>query len=458
MSKIKSIYICKECGKFSPKWLGKCPDCSAWNSFEEKIVEKTVSSQGISSFNGNPTKLVDIDVLNDRRIITGDKEFDRVLGGGIVIDSVNILSAPPGAGKSTLLLGIANRLAKKGINVLYASGEESESQIKSRANRILKDDISENLYVISDPYKRLETIIEIDKVIDAKLIIIDSIQTFTLDRCLPSRAGSPTQVKECASEIVTLCKNKDNPKCSIIIGQMVKNDEIAGPRTLEHLVDAVFVLEGDNFDEMRLLYSNKNRFGTPEVGIYRMVEEGMIPVSNPSEAFITKRENGEAVVGSAITIIKEGSRPIAVEIESLISKSFTPYPTRLGEGIRKDQLNILISILEQRGAQNLYDKNVIVKATGNLKLQESSVGLAIVMSITSSIYRIPISPDIVFIAELGLTGELKKAQNIEQKIKEAERMGFKTIIIPSQQVKTDSKIKILKMKDLVSVIKYIFNK
>ncbi|WP_298845901.1 DNA repair protein RadA [Clostridium sp.] len=455
MAKDKIIYICKECGSHAPKWMGKCNDCGAWNSYEEKLVKATSAKQNtLNSLVAatKPTKLKAVKQSNSDRIITGVSEFDRVMGGGIVRDSVTIISAPPGAGKSTLLLQLANSLSLKEYKILYASGEESKSQIKNRADRTVKE-IADNFWVVSDT--KLDEIIQHIETVDADLIILDSIQTFTLDEYSSSRAGSPTQVIECATALKNIAKNPDRPRAVFLVGQMTKADEMAGPRILEHLVDTVLYLEGEDGEELKHLVSKKNRFGnTEESGMFRLSDVGMEEITDPSEFFMTKRD--ELVPGSALAVIKDGTRPIVIEIESLVSKSFTPYPSRLSECFaRKEQLGTLISILEERGGIGLYDKNVIIKATGGLKLTETSVNLAVVMSIASSSLNHGIATDTVFIGELGLTGELKKVPSLEQRLKEVDRMGFKKAYIPQNCLKTGVKFKNLRVipcKKLTDVI------
>lgn len=457
MAKTKTIFVCSSCGYKTNKWQGKCPSCESWNTFEEQIEQPAspkFSTGAIAT--SKPVKLKDVVTKKDDRILVGDSEIDRMFGGGIVRDSISILSAPPGAGKSTLAMLLSGKLSKLGYSVLYASGEESETQIKNRANRILQPDMLDNLYLVSDKYKRLETVLEAINTVDPDFIVLDSIQTFTLDRCLPSRAGSPTQVVECANEIVTVCKDNKRPRACMIIGQMVKNDELAGPRQLEHLVDSVFYLEGDPYEELRVCTSSKNRFGELET-VFFNINDGMESVANPADYLLTKREPTDKVNGSAITIIKEGTRPLAIEIESLVSRSFMPYPSRLSEGMRKDQLNIIISILEQKCGFNFSDKNVAVKSVGNIKLQETSTSLAIAMSVASSLKQKPLPSDVVFVGEVGLTGELKKAQGLESKIKEAERMGFKEVVVPIQDIKGKYGIAITKMKTIKDVInRFVF--
>jgi len=454
LAKDKKVYICKECGSESPKWMGKCNDCGAWNTYEEKIVKASSikSNSSRMAITTNPTKLRAIVQSNSDRIVTGVSEFDRVMGGGIVRDSISIISAPPGMGKSTLLLQLANALSLKGYKILYASGEESNSQIKNRADRTVKE-IADNFWVVSDT--KLDQILQHIETVDADLIILDSIQTFTLEEYSGSRAGSPTQVIECATALKDKAKNPDRPRAVFLVGQMTKADEMAGPRILEHLVDTVLYIEGEDGEELKHLISKKNRYGdTSESGLFRMSEIGMEEIADPSEFFMTKRE--ELVPGSALAVIKDGTRPIVVEVESLVSKSFTPYPSRLSECFaRKEQLGTLISILEERGGVGLYDKNVIIKATGGLKLTETSVNLAVVMSIASSALNHGISTDTVFIGELGLTGELKKVPSLEQRLKEVDRMGFKKAYIPMNCLKAGVKfknIKVIPCKKLIDVI------
>ncbi len=405
----------------------------------------------------NPIRLSDVQADTSQRIITSIEEFNRVLGGGIVKDSVTILTARPGAGKSTLLLQISSDVAKKGYKVLYASGEESETQIRLRSNRILNH-IPDNIWILSDI--SMDNVLRAIEEIDADLVIIDSIQTFVLEE-YSSRAGSPIQTIECANALVEIAKSKDRPRAVIMVGHMTKADEMAGLRTLEHLVDTVIYLEGESDESIRTLMATKNRFGrTGETGFFSMEEEGMVPIDNPSEFFITKREDGLDVPGTALSVIKEGSRQITVEIESLVSRSFTPYPSRIGECLRKDQLNTLISILEQRGGINLYDKNVVIKATGGLKLRETAVNLAIIMSIVSSVLEKGIPNDVVFIADVGLTGELKRVPSLESRIKELDRMGYRRAYICKDGLKQKlnlRNLKVVELRNLQEVINHVFD-
>ena len=456
--KKKTLYRCSSCGFESIKWLGKCPTCNSWNTLEETVVESKSLETRVRQASKKPIKkLFEVVSNKNDRIVTGINEFDRVMGGGIVKDSISIITARPGAGKSTLLLQISDAIAKKGYKVIYASGEESDSQIKNRADRILNK-IHEDIWVLQET--SLDNVLDAVEEIKPNMLIVDSIQTFTMEASLPARAGSPTQTMECANALLQIAKNEKRPMAVIVVGQMTKNDELAGLRALEHLVDTVLIIEDDNDEELRVLVSSKNRFGSIENGFFEMCEKGVISIDNPSEFFMTKREEGEVVSGSALTVIKEGTRAIITEIESLVSKSFTPYPTRIGETLGKDKLNTLISILEQRGGINLYDKNVIIKTTGGIKIREQGINLAVIMSIVSSVKQQGIESNIAFIADVGLTGELKKVPSLESRVKELERMGFKKVYVPKDSFIRDNnfkKIEVIELKTLANVISHVYN-
>jgi DNA repair protein RadA/Sms len=456
--KKKTLYRCSSCGFESIKWLGKCPTCNSWNTLEETVVEsKSLETKARQASKKPIKKLFEVVSNKNDRIVTGINEFDRVMGGGIVKDSISIITARPGAGKSTLLLQISDAIAKKGHKVIYASGEESDSQIKNRADRII-DKIHEDIWVLQET--SLDNVLDAVEEIKPDMLIVDSIQTFTMEASLPARAGSPTQTMECANALLQIAKNEKRPMAVIVVGQMTKNDELAGLRALEHLVDTVLIIEDDNDEELRVLVSSKNRFGSIENGFFEMCEKGVISIDNPSEFFMTKREEGELVSGSALTVIKEGTRAIITEIESLVSKSFTPYPTRIGETLGKDKLNTLISILEQRGNINLYDKNVIIKTTGGIKIREQGINLAVIMSIVSSVKQQGIESSTAFIADVGLTGELKKVPSLESRVKELERMGFKKVYVPKNSFIRDSNFKIIEvieLKTLANVISHVYN-
>ncbi|OPX45444.1 hypothetical protein CLHUN_08140 [Ruminiclostridium hungatei] len=440
--------------------MGRCPDCQNWNTLEEVAAEVKKSGR-VSQPRAikKIARLTEIKAGNSDRILTGINEFNRVMGGGIVRDSITIITAKPGAGKSTLLLQVADDVASRGLKVLYVSGEESESQIKNRADRLF-DSIETGVWVYSD--NSMDNVLEAVNRLDPDLLIVDSIQTFVLEGFPGSRAGSPTQTMECANELLKLAKDPQRPRAVFLVGQMNKNEEIAGLRSLEHLVDAVLILDGDNEEELRGLSVTKNRFGsTWERGYFSMTEKGLVSIDNPSEFFMTARDKNEAVSGSALTVVKDGSRPIIVEIESLVSKTFTPFPSRIGECIRREQLSTLISILEQRGKISLYDKDVVIKTTGGLKFKEPAVNLSIIMSIVSSVYDREIPGSTVFISDVGLTGELKKVPSLELRIRELDRRGFKRVYIAKNGLIRAQDIKhleIVECKSLQDVIRHVFQK
>ena len=368
MAKQKTTYKCKECGNIIMRWAGQCPHCSAWNTIEEYIepvgTPARVAAAKAQNRTVNALKLKDVQAQEMNRIKTGNDEFDRVVGGGLVNDSMTIIAGAPGIGKSSLLILLCDQLIALGKTVVYASGEESCSQIKSRAERL-------NLNHIDDMYISdttcMDDVLALINQVDADFIIVDSINTFTLNEHLPSRAGSPTQTTESASALQDIAKRSHKPRAIIMVGQVNKEDELMGMRSLEHMVDTVLMLEGDSNDTFRILYTTKNRFGdTGETGFFQMTEHGMEEVRNPSEFFLTSRE--ESVVGTSLTVLKEGSRPIVVEIESLVTRSFTAYPSRITETMSRDRVNVLISVLEQHCGMTFVDKNVIINAQNNLKL------------------------------------------------------------------------------------------
>ncbi len=455
--KRKTSYTCEECGYQTSGYLGRCPECNTWGSIKEVLVEDKKSGSRKVDLKKPILRLKDVQSSNSDRIITSINEFNRVMGGGIVKDSVTLLSAKPGAGKSTLLLQVANDLGDIGLRVLYASGEESESQIKNRADRITSK-VNQNVWVMGD--NRLDNVLfNIDE-IDPDIIIIDSIQTFTLAEFQSSRAGSPTQTMECANALLNVAKNSDRPRAVILIGQMTKEDEIAGVRALEHLVDTVLIIEGESGEELRTLLTTKNRYGsTGEMGFFYITDKGMVSIDNPSEYFMTTREHNKIVPGSSITVVREGTRPVILEIESLVSQSFMPYPSRIGECMKREQLNTLISIIEQRGSIKLYDKNVVIKTTGGMKLKEQASNLAVLMSVVSSVKGIGIPSNTVFISDVGLTGELKRVPSLDVRLKELDRMGFKNVYIApntGKNIKTKN-LKIIELKELREVIDHVFN-
>lgn len=455
MAKVKKRFKCTECETEYAKWSGQC-SCGSWNTIveceEEYVTSKVGSTFGrkVKKGTDRATKLRDVDDKGEKRFQTGIGEFDRVLGGGIVRGSITIITAPPGTGKSTLLLKVSDEVAKKGLNVIYASGEESEAQIKLRAHRILNG-IHDNIYIA--PGDDLDDIFASVEKYSAELLIIDSVQTCGVSY-IEGKIGGNSQIMECAERIRQRAKYQDKNLMVILVGQMTKDDELAGSRKLEHLVDTVINLEAQ--EELRLLRGTKNRFGgTGEVGMFEMDSDGLTGIDNPSKYFLTERD--EPIPGSALAISKEGTRPIIVEVECAVSKSLAPFPARYTEGIRKDKLNILLGILEGSGI-NFFEENVMVKPTGGMKLTENATDLAIVMSIVSAKKRKAIPEGVVFVGELGLTGEIKKVPSLEMRIKELDRMGFKEVIVPNQSLKNPLdglKIKVTRMKTIGDCIRYL---
>lgn len=451
MSKPKIIYICSNCGYETTGYFGKCQSCGSWGTLTEKITNNPNSDSKVRKLSSSSKKLAEISTSSSTRIQTNIGELNRVLGNGIVRDSVTIVTAKPGAGKSTLLLQLSDDLAKQNFKVLYASGEESETQIRNRADRLKI--ISENIWIIST--NSINTIEEEIEKIDPDILIFDSIQTIADDN-LTQRNGSPTQVNEVSSKIVNISKYSNKKRASFIVGQMTKQDELAGVRTLEHLVDCVLVLETGESDQIRTLYSTKNRYGdTGEVGFFEMTEGGLISIDNPSEFFVSHNSDS---FGKSLSVLRHGSRYIIGEVESLVSKSYFPYPQRISESVRRDNLNIIASILEETAGIPLEDKNIILKTTGGAKINDVSADFSIAMSIVSSYYKKAIGNDIVFCGEIGLTGEVKKVQNIKQRLSEVSRLGYSAIIVSNSQKLNheNNNLKIIKVKNLKEAIKLFF--
>jgi len=459
MAKTKTQFKCKKCEHVTPKWEGRCSGCKEWNTMEEEVVSTTKSvspttpRKQMGGGKNKATRLKDVKVTKDERIVVKDKEFNRVMGGGIVKDSVSIITAPPGTGKSTLLLMIADQLGSTGYRVYYATGEESTSQIKERSDRIAPS-LSEHVWIHSET--NVNNILTNIEEIDPDIVIIDSIQTMYAEE-LPARAGSPTQVDEAINRFIASAKNPERKRAYFCVAHMTKEDELAGNRTLEHAVDTVLYLEGDRTQQLKLLYCKKNRFGeSGETGLYSMNEKGLIPIENPSEFFMTKRD--VPIPGSALTVTREGTRNIVIEIESLTERSLFGYPTRVSEGINKQQLQIMTAIVERSGVR-LNDKDVYVKVSAGMKPKETSVNLGIAMSIVSSVYKKGIPTDTVFIGEVGLTGEVKSVPYLETRIKELDRLGFKVVYVPRGNLKESVKtkdLKVIEIKKLDDLVEKLF--
>ena len=430
MSKIKSAYFCQNCGAQSPKWLGRCPSCGEWNTYVEEVVEKEdKKTAGVSwksvSFASKPKSIAEINYENEPRIVTSDVELNRVLGGGIVPGSLVLIGGEPGIGKSTLMLQIGLTLSK--YKVLYVSGEESEQQIKMRAERM--EAKSDNCYILTENttanlFRQIEEF-------DPAILIIDSIQTMT-SSLIESGAGSVSQVRQCATELMKYAKESGTPV--FLIGHITKDGSIAGPKTLEHMVDTVLQFEGDRHTTYRLLRTTKNRFGsTSELGIYEMLGTGLRQVTNPSEILISQRE--ELLSGITIGSMMEGNRPLMIEIQALVSVANYGTPQRSSTGFDAKRLQMLLAVLEKRAGLRLGVQDVFLNIAGGLRVEDPAIDLAVVVSIASSFEESPVPPSFCFAAEVGLGGEIRAVNRVESRIAEAEKLGFKQIYISKYNTK-----------------------
>lgn len=430
MAKGKTKFVCQECGYESIKWMGNCPGCQNWNSMVEELRTPSVKNKrGFVSSNAiisKPQPISQIAHTEEPRLTTGIKELDRVLGGGIVPGSLVLVGGDPGIGKSTLLLQVSNDIAKNNNRVLYISGEESVKQTKLRAERL--DINANNLYVLAET--DVDTIEKTIEDMDPAVVIIDSIQTMFLEN-ITSAPGSVSQVRECTAAFMRIAKTKGI--AIFIVGHVTKQGAIAGPRLLEHMVDSVLYFEGERHHTYRILRAVKNRFGsTNEIGIFEMKEKGLEEVSNPSEIFLEERSKGAA--GSAVVASMEGTRPMLVEIQALISPTSFGHPRRMATGIDHNRISLIMAVLEKRVGMMLQNQDAYIKVAGGVKLDEPSIDLSIAVAIASSFRNIPTPPTDVIIGEVGLTGEVRRVSRVEQRVLEAEKLGFKRIILPEKNL------------------------
>ncbi len=452
MAQTKSIYTCQNCGAQSPKWIGKCPSCNEWNSYIEEIVSKKQNSGKLAvQISGNqPLTLDNIETLQNKRISVPIEEFNRVLGGGIVPGSIILLGGDPGIGKSTLALQLA--LILKDQKILYTSGEESLQQIKLRAERLKTD--NNNCLFLSET--SLEILIAHTEQIQPDLLIIDSIQTISTET-IESSPGSVSQVRECTSAILKYAKKTG--VAVLLIGHITKEGSLAGPKILEHMVDVVLQFEGDTNYMYRILRSNKNRFGsTNELGIFEMESDGLHEILNPSEQLISKVNNH--VSGTAIASTIEGVRSFLIEIQALVSTAAYGTPQRSSTGFDLRRLNMLLAVLEKRAGFKLIQKDVFLNIAGGLKINDPATDLAVICSILSSNIDVSINHKYCFAGEVGLTGEIRAVSRVEQRISEAEKLGFKRIYIPAFNKSFDFKkykIEIIKSARVEEVFKNIFS-
>lgn len=439
MAKVKTVYFCNNCGAESSRWLGKCPQCGEWNTLVEEVVRPT-TTKGVAAYAPvdrsatKPVALSDIKTEDSPRMSTGYDEIDRVLGGGIVPGALMLLGGDPGIGKSTILLQVSGRVADRFGKVLYASGEESQMQLKLRAERLGIE--GNQLAVMADT--NLDAILQEAAQHKPALLVIDSIQTMFTD-ALDSTPGSVGQVRECTARLLRFAKEQSVPV--IIIGHVTKDGNIAGPRMLEHMVDVVLYFEGERSYQFRILRGIKNRFGsTSESGLFVMEEEGLAELVNPSATLLAERTEEET--GSAVMAYLEGIRPILVEVQSLVSTTAFGMPRRTSIGYDLNRLIILLAVLEKRCGLTLGNKDVYVNVIGGLKVNEPACDLSVAVAIVSNLKNRPVPADMVILGEVGLTGNIRSIPRIEQRIAEAAKMGFTRFVVPagnSKQVKTTRK-------------------
>ena len=447
MAKPSTVFVCSNCGNESSKWFGRCPACNEWNTCYEEKVNLKSSGKSASKKTATTVKLDDVKKQDIVRTKTGFGELDRVLGGGLVKGSLTLLGGEPGIGKSTLILQICDKIKGEG-QVLYVSGEESAQQIKIRADRL---GIKNNDIVFLG-----ET--DIDVIEDAilktnpKLVVIDSIQTMYSDE-ITSGPGSVSQVREITTRIMKMCKQEEIT--TIIIGHVTKDGNIAGPRVLEHMVDTVLYLEGERYFAYRILRGVKNRFGsTNEIGMFEMNDIGMCEISNPSSVLLS--EKNENVAGSIVVASIEGTRPILVELQALTSTSVFGMPRRTANGIDYNRLTLLIAVLEKRTGLPLGNQDVYLNIVGGIKINEPALDLGIILAVSSSFKNIPIPNDVIAIGEVGLTGEVRSVNQIEKRIKEAEKLGFKKCIIPESNkklLKDTYKLDIIGVQNIIEAMR-----
>ena len=423
--KTKTVFSCSACGYQSPKWLGRCPDCNSWNSFTEEdyTAPSSNTKERVSLYKDGPVLLKDVVAGDEDRLKTNVPELDRVLGGGIVKGSVILIGGDPGVGKSTISLQVSNHLTAQGIVVLYVSGEESVAQTKLRAKR-LGESGSDKLYIVNQT--DLSLIVEYIKKLKPQAVIIDSIQVI-FDPGISSSPGSVSQVRECAGVLTQLAKTTDTS--IFIIGHVTKEGALAGPRVLEHIVDTVLYFEGDRFAIYRILRAVKNRFGsTNEIGVFEMGAHGLSEVKNPSEIFLSERPNN--VSGTIVTSVLEGTRPLLVEIQSLVSRSSFGYARRRAQGFDFNRLSLLVAVLEKRMGLALEAEDIFVNVAGGIKIEDPAADLAVCAVIASSFREQVVMPQAVVLGEVGLSGEIRSISQVLTRINEAHKLGFKHCILP----------------------------
>ncbi|KAF0339259.1 DNA repair protein RadA [Pediococcus acidilactici] len=431
MAKVKTQFVCNNCGYASPKFLGRCPNCGKWNTLvEERMSDPKAERKSRVSFDGKHTQpqlISDVAMHEEPRVKTGMEELNRVLGGGLVDGSLVLIGGDPGIGKSTLLLQLSGQLAETQRKVLYVSGEESASQIKMRAERLKVN--SERFYLY--PETDMSSVRAVIEELHPEYVIIDSVQTMQ-EPDIESAVGSVSQIREITAELMQIAKT--NNITIFIVGHVTKGGAIAGPKILEHMVDTVLYFEGDLHHTYRILRAVKNRFGsTNELGIFEMREEGLREVANPSEIFLEERLKDAS--GSAIVVSMEGTRPILVEIQALITPTIFGNAQRTASGLDRNRVSLIMAVLEKRAKLTLQNQDAYLKAAGGVKLDEPAIDLALAISIVSSFKNQGTRPTDSFVGEIGLTGEIRRVNRIEQRVAEAQKLGFKRILIPKNNLK-----------------------
>ncbi len=454
MAKTKTAFYCQNCGAQYAKWQGQCTSCKEWNTIAEEVIQKPNQKDWKSNTPltarrmAKPTLIKDIQYEEELRLHTGDPELNRVLGGGLVPGSLTLLGGEPGIGKSTLLLQIALHLRYK---TLYVSGEESQQQIRMRAERLSSQ--SSECYILTET--KTQNIFKQIEQLQPDILVIDSIQTLHTDY-VESSPGSVSQIRESTSELIKFAKETHTPV--LIIGHITKDGSIAGPKVLEHMVDTVLQFEGDRNHVYRILRAHKNRFGpTNELGIYEMLGIGLRPVTNPSEILIPK--SNQDLSGAAIASTMEGIRPLMIEVQALVSSAVYGTPQRSTTGFNVKRLNMLLAVLEKRAGFKLGAKDVFLNITGGISVEDTALDLAVMAAILSSNEDIPIAQDICFSAEVGLAGEIRPVTKIEQRISEAEKLGFTTVVISKQSKisKKDYHIHIQRVSRIEEVVSFLFD-
>lgn len=454
MAKVKTKWVCQNCGYETPKYIGKCPDCGNWGTLVEEVEVKQTSNIQSVVIDDNPVCLInEIEITESIKLTTGFEEFDRVLGGGLVQGSLVLLAGDPGIGKSTLILQTSGNICKNGKRLLYVCAEESGSQVKLRAQRLSVN--SDNLYVYAQT--NLESVINQLDIVKPDILVVDSIQSIYTSN-ISSSSGSVSQIRECTNALMDIAKNRNITV--VVIGHVTKDGNIAGPKVLEHMVDTVIYFEGDKYKTQRLLRSIKNRFGsTNEIGVFNMVESGLEEVTNPSELFMKDRSDN-ATPGSVIIATNEGTRALLVEVQALVGTTSYPSPRRVSTGVEYNRLLQIIAVLEKRIGLNLSKHDVYVNVIGGIEIDEPAADLGIALAIATCFRDVVVDSDCVIIGEISLSGEVRNVSNIEKRIYEAQKLGFKKAIVPmlSKKLADNFDIEVIQVPRLMDAIKACVSK